>query len=77
MSVPGWEPLSRPPRVGDPVKVVVEGHVAEICTVDGVECAYVELGLADNMVSVPLEKVWNQARPDKAKEGSPADAHPG
>ena len=67
MSVPGYEPLSRPPRVGDPVKVVVDGTIETMLDEEGEEFAVVLLdanGLGEARVTVPAEQVWNQARPD-------------
>lgn len=66
MSVPGYEPLSRPPRVGDPVKVVITG------TIESIEDGHAVVVLDGLVVrptggasaTVPVEQVWNQARPD-------------
>lgn len=66
MSVPGYEPLSRPPREGDPVKVVLTGRIDQLVTSDGDELAEVVLdipGHTDIRITLPVEQVWNQARP--------------
>lgn len=68
MSVPGYEPLSRPPRVGDPVKVVVEGTI-EAIDEDGDAIVVLHgerlvIRAEDAVVVMPADQVWNQARPD-------------
>jgi hypothetical protein len=69
MSVPGYEPLSRPPREGDPVKVVLSGRVEALSrdSDEGREYAEVLLDLGGDRevrVVVPADEVWNHARPD-------------
>lgn len=68
MSVPGYEPLSRPPRVGDPVKVVVDGTIEAIDD-DGdaivvLRGEHLVIRPQDAVVVLPVEQVWNQARPE-------------
>lgn len=67
MSVPGFEPLSRPPRAGDPVKVVVDGTIETMLTSEGHEEQAVVLLDFDGVqarVVLPADQVWNQARPE-------------
>lgn len=71
MSAPGYDPLSRPPRVGDPVKVVISGIIESIddghavVVLDGV----VQRPAGGASATVPVEQVWNQARPDQQIDG--------
>lgn len=66
MSVPGYEPLNRPPQVGDPVKVVLTGTIEAIeddhavVVLDGL----VQRPAGGASATVPVEQVWNQARPE-------------
>jgi hypothetical protein len=66
MSVPGYEPLNRPPQVGDPVKVVVEGTIDAITDEgDAIVVLHGDRLVTESAVVVmPVEQVWNQARPD-------------